>query len=208
LYDLTDEVVLVTYSTGICSEGGVWNVPRDTVLGITVSPKKPLLIGQLGVDLNEYEKMADTHLPGIVYYNNAKEGVHIQTHQDKVTSIHYLPGANNNDLRCGGSTIAPPITKNGETIDSHSLFDSYGELPFSKEKPRLDLFGAMLKRGVDARGYIVVYACDATNTQSALRRANRAKTYLRRNYQLKERSIEIIKGAPREEFLMQLYLIR
>jgi hypothetical protein len=207
LYNLANETVLITYSNGMCREGGVWNVPRDTVVRITISPKKPVAIRELNLDLKEYERITDKHLPGIIYYNNAKEGVHIQTLEDKVTSIHYLPSSDNNVLRCGGSTVSPPVTKNGQILDSHLLFDSYGELPFSKEKQHLDLFGAMLKRVVGARGYIVVYVRDAITIRSALRRANRAKTYLRQHYQIKANSIEIIKGAAREDFVMELYLV-
>jgi hypothetical protein len=207
LYNLTNEVVLISYSTGKCDEGGVWNVPPDTVIRITVSPKGTVLLSQLQINLDQYEKIDDKHLPGIVYYNNPKEGIHLQTNQNKVTSIQYLPSASDNHLRCATSTIGPPITKSGETIDSHTLFDSYGRISFISEKQRLDLLGHKLRELPGARAYIVAYTGPRVSLRQALSRASRAKRYLIRNYNLGESSIEVIRGGALQEFTIRLYLV-
>jgi hypothetical protein len=206
LYNLTNDVVLISYSTGTCNEGGVWNVPRDTVQRITVSPKKPFVITELDVDLAEYTTIADKHLRGIVYYNNAKEGIQIQTHQKKVTSVHYVPSANDNHLRCPAPTDGPPATKSGTPIDSHTLFDTYGKISFSLEKQRLDLLGRKLQELAGARAYIVVYNPQRMSLRQALSRANRAKRYLIGKYKLQQSSIEIIRGGSLREFMIRLYL--
>lgn len=205
IYNLKDEVVLIDYSAGTCEHGGIWNVPRDTVLAISVTPRSALEISDLSLNLGRYQVVADEHLAGIYYYNNPEEGIHITTDGETVRSIDYLPTSQDEYLRCA----KPPahlITKDGRTVDSHTLFDSYGELSFSREKQHLDLFGRRLRDLVGSRGYIVVYTGPGMNIQMALSRANRAKAYLRRNYAIKENSIEILKGSRRRELMIELYI--
>ncbi len=206
LYNLDEAVVLISYSTGTCHEDGIWDVPRDTVERISVSPRKTFPITELQLKLSEFETVEDKHFPGIVYYNNAEEGIHIQTYQENVTGIDYLPAASDNHLRCARPPT-PLLTKEGQTLESHTLFDSYGKLPFNSEKQRLDQLGRRLKDFVAARAYIVIYYGEGTTEREALWRANRAKVYLRRNYQVKENSIEIIKGPRRKNFAMELYFV-
>lgn len=206
LYNLSEAVVLISYSAGTCEQGGTWNVPRDTVQTISISPRKVIRIAELQLNLSDYEIIDDRHLPGIHYYNNAKEGVHITTDGNIVRNILYLPGANDSHLRCKTVTVGLVAT-DGRTIESHNLFDSYGKLAFSKEKQHLDLFGRRLQDLVGARGYIVVYSGRGTSGRRALARANRALTYLRRNYQLKDKTIEIVNGDRRKEFTIELYFV-
>lgn len=204
LYNLSEAVVLISYSAGTCEQGGTWNVPRDTVQTISVSPRKVIRIADLQLNLSDYEIIADRHLIGIVYYNNAKEGVHITTDGNIVRNVFYLPAANESHLRCKAVAVGL-VAKDGRPIESHNLFDSYGKLPFSKEKQHLDLLGRRLRDFVGARGYIVVYSGRGTSGGQALARANRALTYLRRNYQLNDKTIEIVKGDHRKEFTLELY---
>jgi len=206
LYNLSDAVVSISYSAGTCEQGGTWNVPRDTVQTISISPRRVNGIAELQLNLGDYEIIADRHLPGILYYNNAKEGVHITTDANIVRNIVYLPAANESHLRC--KTVAVGlVAKDGRTIESHNLFDSYGKIPFSREKQHLDLFGRRLQELVGARGYIVVYSGRGTSGRLALARANRTLTYLRRNYQLKDKIIEIVNGGRRKEFTLELYFV-
>jgi hypothetical protein len=206
LYSLSDAVALISYSTSTCEEGGIWNVPRDTVLTISISPRKALEISDLSLNLRRYEVVTDKHLSGILYYNNAEEGVHITTDRQTVRSIDYLPPAKDEYLRCA-KLAAGLMTKDGRTIDSHSRFDSYGRLPFTKERQHLDLFGRRLQDFAGAMGYIVVYNSDGISTREALFRANRAKKYLLRNDYVRDNSIEIVRGGRRKAFTLELYLV-
>src|SRR5687768_1337971 len=118
LYNLKDEIVLIDYSTGVCKQGGIWNVPPDTVLAISVSPRKALEISDLSLNLSRYQILTDKHLSGIFYYNNAEEGIHITTDREIVRSIDYLPSAKDEYLRCA----KPPLqltSKDGEAIEPH-----------------------------------------------------------------------------------------
>jgi hypothetical protein len=206
LYNLSEAVVLISYSSGTCEQGGTWNVPRDTVQTISVSPRKVIRIAELQLKLSDYEIIADTHLPGILYYNSAKEGVHITTDGEIVRNILYLPAADESYLRCQ-KVPTGLVAKDGRAIESHNLFDSYGKLPWSKEKQHLDLFGRRLQEFAGALGYIVIYNGRGSSARDTVARANRAKAYLRRNHQLQDNSIEIVKGDRREEFTLELYLV-
>ena len=190
VYNLSEAVVLISYSADTCEQGGTWNVPRDTVQTISVSPKKVISTDELHLTLSDYEITPDRQLPGILYYNNAKEGVHITTDRNIVRNIFYLPAANESHLRCK-TVAAGLVAKDGSTIESHNLYDSYGKLPFSGEKQHLDLFGRRLRDFLGSRGYIVVHSGPWTSDRQALARGNRALTYLRRNYQLQDKTIKI-----------------
>src|SRR5689334_10968122 len=99
-YDTQNERVLVFYSAGNCEEGtsNDWNVPRDTLLSITVQPNAKLLVDDLKLDKTKYERVLDYHVQGVVYYFNKEDGVRIsarileKTGED-VDSITYEPTA-------------------------------------------------------------------------------------------------------------------
>lgn len=120
--------------------------------------------------------------------------------------MSYLPAANESHLRCRTVPIRL-VAKDGRAIESHNLFDSYGKLPWSKEKQHLDLFGRRLKAVIGARGYIVVHGKHGTRGREAAAHASRALTYLRRHYQLSDGLIEIVEGDRLRQFTLELYFI-
>ena len=56
IYETKDERVVVSYSAGQCkeSQSNDWNVPRDTVVSITVHPNAKLLVSDLKLDKMKY----------------------------------------------------------------------------------------------------------------------------------------------------------
>ena len=106
-YETKDERVLVFYSAGECkeSQSNGWNVPRDTVLNFTVHPHGKLLVDDLNLDKRKYERVADDHVQGVVYYFSKEDGVRIsarlfKNEREFVDSITYEPTANDSYLRC------------------------------------------------------------------------------------------------------------
>ena len=54
------------YSTGTEVERrvvGKWNVEADTVLRVTVYPQRTVLIAELGLNVEEYHRTPDSHIP-------------------------------------------------------------------------------------------------------------------------------------------------
>jgi hypothetical protein len=105
-YDTKEERVLVFYSAGPCKKGvsEEWNVPRDTVISITIHPNAKLPVASLKLDLTKYRKERDPHADLIVYYVNADEGIRVEARAlldgEDVDSITYGPAAKDRDLRC------------------------------------------------------------------------------------------------------------
>src|SRR5437868_6730956 len=80
-YDFESKRVYIMYSSDPCTEGevGSYNVPRDTVIGIDVSPKRRLTLSDLGIDLSKYKKSTDPTNEPRALYRNEEEGIAIDT---------------------------------------------------------------------------------------------------------------------------------
>jgi len=210
-YETKDERVLVFYSTGQCKESpsNDWNVPRDTVLSITVYPNAKLLVDDLKLDEMKYERVLDYHVQGVVYYFSKEDGVRISASQlqkegEDVNSITYEPALEDSYLRCTTAS-AQQTSENGESIIRK--FDEYSNIAFSDEKARLDNFALHLKDNPQFKGYIIVYAGPRARPGEAQARAKRAKDYL-----VKVRGIEVarvvtIDGGYRDQVEVELYAL-
>lgn len=207
LYQLENETVLISYSTGKCNEGGIWDVPRDTVTRISVSPKKVIELPALQLDLRYFKVVASRHLQGFLEYTNSEEGIYVLTFKNEVNKVEYIPGAIDNHLRCNKLPPFEIKTKEGLVIDSHALFDSYSDISFKEEKVRLDVLGRKLREEMRARGYIVIYPSDQTPVNKLLVRAKRAKEYLLKEYNLLDDQVDILTGERRKESVVELYFI-
>ena len=112
LYDFENERVSIMYSGDPCTEGlrGSYNVPRDTVISIDVSPKRMMTLSGLGVDLAKYKKTRDPAIEVHSFYRNEEEGITIGTFEGdgedkgKVLRIYYGPAAKDIHLRCHTAT--------------------------------------------------------------------------------------------------------
>jgi hypothetical protein len=105
-YDTKDERILVFYAAGPCKKGvsEEWNVPRDTVISITVHPNAKLPVASLKLDMTKYRKERDPHADLIIYYVNADEGIRVEARAlpdgEDLDSITLGPAAKDRDLRC------------------------------------------------------------------------------------------------------------
>jgi hypothetical protein len=103
-YDIDNYIVHIDYSDGPCEKGKLgWNVPRDTVVSISLSPNHDLKFSDLQIDKKKLKKSKDGELPGIVYYTNDAEGITISVSEGEVRNIYYNPTSKDNHLRCPNS---------------------------------------------------------------------------------------------------------
>ncbi|MDQ3802536.1 MAG: hypothetical protein M3416_01580 [Acidobacteriota bacterium] len=117
LYDFEKERVSILYSSDPCTEGlqGGWNVPRDTVIQISVAPKEKVRLPDLQIDLSKYEKAKDPLMQVHTYYTNKEEGTRYVVFEGggedggKILNTYYEPAAEDRHLRCPDST--PQVTK-------------------------------------------------------------------------------------------------
>ncbi len=84
-------------------------------------------------------------------------------------------------------------------------FDEYGDLPFTREKERLDYFAQELKSVPREPGYIIEYRNKRQN-QKPLARAKRAKNYLVKVKGVDAYQIRLVNGGYEKEFKIELRL--
>ena len=212
-YDTKDERVLVFYATGNCQEraSNDWNVPRDTVVSITVHPNAKLLVNDLKLDKRKYERVADYHVQGIVYYFNKEDGVRIsarllEKEGEDVDSITYEPTPEDRSLRCSPSSVQPPGANEKEYLIRK--FDEYSNIRFSDEKARLNNFAIYLQKDEPkSKGYIIAYASENMRSGEAQARAKRAKDYLVKMRGIEATRIVTIDGGCRDRLEVELYAL-
>lgn len=100
---------IARYSRGTCSESPLsdWNVPRDTLISLSVFPAKIKYV-DTSVNLANYEKIAATaHLPGHFVYINDEAGrsVYVEAEsgkssRERIVSYTYFPRSNQDSLKC------------------------------------------------------------------------------------------------------------
>src|ERR1700730_12778859 len=104
LYELTDKTVLALYAgEPTCRNDDAttsWQVPRDTVIQITVNFKTPQPFSALDIDVTKYDRVPDKELHGLVYLSDYAQGVRMETSGDSVRAITYYPAATEDHLRC------------------------------------------------------------------------------------------------------------
>jgi len=206
VYKTETENVSIWYADEPCRKGvsELWNVPRGTVLSITVYPKTKPSVADLRLDESKYKKVANTHLQGIVYLINDEDGIRIETFEGKVNSITYTPAAKDSHLRCPGSSIQQSTEEREYFIRK---FDEYSNISFKDEKARLDNLAIYLQREPDIKGYIIAYAGRRARSGEARARAERAKNYLVSERGINAERIVIMDGGHREELEVELYLL-
>ncbi|HWS53179.1 MAG TPA: hypothetical protein VN228_03600 [Pyrinomonadaceae bacterium] len=106
-YHFRAESALVNYAGGGgCAGGAEWDVPRDTVLSIFVTPKRRLDIGSLRLDMTKFKKTTASDTPSRALYTNEEEGITYDVfdapgeYQGRVQSITYGPTAEDQHRRC------------------------------------------------------------------------------------------------------------
>lgn len=100
-YEIDNKTVHIDYSDGPCETGrSGWNVPRDTVVSISLAPNQDLKFSDLHIDEKKYKKSKDGELPDILYYTNDAEGITISVSEGEVRNIYYNPTSKDDHLRC------------------------------------------------------------------------------------------------------------
>jgi outer membrane protein OmpA-like peptidoglycan-associated protein len=203
VYELERESALFHFAKGPCGvESSGWNVPRDTVTAISVTPKPNLLkLADLKLDESKFIRKRDAEVGDVIHYVNEEEGITYEidmSYDNAVTLITYYPAREDANLRC-------PSSRAG--LEGAIKFDSYSNISFKREKKHLDNFAEQIRRYTIYQVYIVTYAGKRARGGEARARAQRAKDYLTRVRGIESRSILIIDGGKRTEPEIELYLV-
>jgi len=199
-YKLDEASIHIDYALAPCKgEVSGWNVPRDTVLRLTMYPGSQQRFADLKLDLTKYTARRDDTFT--TYYASRSEGIEYAVSSDgMVSSVSYIPASGNDHLRCNG------FPQLDASIADHITFDEYGDLDFDNEVARLDSYAFALKSR-NLNSYIVVYAGPVACPHEARSRANRARAYLINKRGLNPARITAIDGGHREQFVLRLYAL-
>lgn len=118
-YDLENEVVTIIYAAGPpCGSGApsIWQVPRGTVVSVTVAPKKALRLSELRLDLSKYKRTGGGHVTGYDYYVDEDEGMKLEVSRGEVVNITYFPTAKDRHLRCPDNPQSQPVLLSSGTL--------------------------------------------------------------------------------------------
>lgn len=102
IYKTKSERVDVSYSSGRCGQGQLWNVGPGVVTRLVVTPQQKTLIQD--VDTTGYVRVMESHPENWVQYWSADGGIFIQTIKthdaEEILSITYQPTKNEKALKC------------------------------------------------------------------------------------------------------------
>lgn len=103
VYELTDGVISIEYSSGPCRKErrGGWNVSEGLVISFRFSAKNKPRETDLKLDRKKFRKVIDTHTGGITYYINDRDGVMYEIQQRRVQGVEYFPPKKYDYLQCG-----------------------------------------------------------------------------------------------------------
>ena len=205
VYEYQDERASIEYSKGPCSvEFSPWNVPRDTVISIWITPKSYLKAADLKLDKN-LKKVRDEHRPQVIHYINEEEGIEYSVSEESglVGLIKYLPAAADQALRC-----PKPPNLLSETIG----VAQYSNITLAAERRILNRFAQLIIRYTSinyasSQAYIFVYDDEDGRSRDSSMRAERAKTYLINTHRINPNRITILKAGYRKKLTIKLYLV-
>ena len=78
-----------------------WDVTADTLTGIDVTLRHPLLVGETNIDLTKFKKVkAGSDMLDSYYYLSNDSSFAIDAGNNYVSGYHYQPGSKQESLRC------------------------------------------------------------------------------------------------------------
>ena len=106
IYQTKTEKVEIWYSSGHCGDGQVWNVPRDVVIRIVITPETRVLVQDLR--LSGYLQVKEAHPENWIQYWSPDGGIMVQAIRmdsaEEVLNLTYQPGKADESLRCRSGT--------------------------------------------------------------------------------------------------------
>ncbi|HWS88764.1 MAG TPA: hypothetical protein VN282_17450 [Pyrinomonadaceae bacterium] len=107
-HELKTERAFFHYSSGRgCAGGEGWNLARDTVVRIVVTPKRKLRLSALRLDMKRFEKSLDAEIPTHALYRDKEAGLTYEVYEGGgesnglILHVQYDPTAGDEKLfRC------------------------------------------------------------------------------------------------------------
>jgi hypothetical protein len=202
LYQTENGFVRVDYAKGPCDgwpRG--WNVPRDTVLALTVRSNTPVLFSELHIDTTNFSKAYDDAF--FTYYASRPEGIEYTVSSEGVLSdIKYFPSADESRLRCKCFPTEDESVFRGET------WDSFDGISMDNILARLDNFAIQLSNSpADWKGRVITYSPLRAGRSGALAFRSGLYNWLTVRRGIDPRRVTVIDGGHREKYGGEFYLL-
>jgi hypothetical protein len=107
VYHLKEGILDIEYSSGPCrpDRKGGWNVPKDVVITLNLTPHLKTRIVDLKLDRKKFRKIVDKHVIGALYYVNDEAGITYAVQNGEVSFVEYHPTKKDEHLYCGDAAI-------------------------------------------------------------------------------------------------------
>jgi hypothetical protein len=102
-YHLKDENVFIYFYEESCASKppGRWNLPRGTVLELTVYPKVKPKLADLNIDESKFTQTRDPHVPDVIHYADYEEGFAFAVFPNgEANNFSYFSGKKDKAPRC------------------------------------------------------------------------------------------------------------
>jgi len=200
-FQTAKENIAIDYAVAQC-EGRLhgWNVPKDTVLAFTITPKVPIPVSEINLDSNRFVETRSQDDNITVYYTDVENGIKYAVQDNHVIYIRHVPSRKDNRLRCAGF---PPY---GGGIAEYSPYDSFTKKTDPGTTGRLDNFAVQLSQ-TSLRGYVIAYAGKVTRKGEGRRMAEWARRYLVERRNIPPKRIIAIDGGFRTLPAFEFFLI-
>ena len=208
-YETPNEYVSVSYAADKCDEG--WNVAKDTVISLSVSPNADVgkSFEELKLDKSEYSMTGDDAFYGT--WTNPELGLqyYFGNIDREFRSVSYIPKKSDNYLRCDGfPTYAPE--------GQHYPFERFSFQNKSLgKKENLHRIYAFLDNFIIQttenwkcyKGFVLVYFDDKFSLKEYKSLLDKLKAHIFKVRKVSAEQITIIEGGMKEEAEIELYLL-
>lgn len=200
-YQTNKEKIIVEYSKSFC-EGELkgWNVPSNTVLMFSVTPKKKQKFSELKLNGDEIlafssalRKYYVDQKTGVVYWVNSLE---------VIEEISYLPTEADNHLRCKGFLTYNPM---GSTYYPD---DSFYQKDVQTAKAILDTYIYHITETTGFKCYVIMYSGTDVSKKEYQKLLIQLKRFAFEERKVSPESFEIIDGGVRDLFSVDVFFIK
>jgi hypothetical protein len=208
-YETEKEKVSISYTTKKCEEG--WDVPKDTILSITVMSSLNInkSFAELNLDNTKFSRSIDDALYGT--WTDAEDGFryYFSNIDRELIHINYIPKKSDNYLRCDGF---PPYSPERQyfTMDTDLFYDS----KFDKKESLFRIFWRadnlitnVMNDKENAKGYVLVYFDIKLPLKEYKLRLSKLRDHIFRKRKVSTEQITIIEGGLKETSEIEFYIL-
>lgn len=199
-YRTQTETVTFDYAEAPCKGPNGWDVPRDTVLQIRITPISPKTLSELGLDETQYVRSGELDT-STIHLTDLRQGLRYSIQDNHVISISYLPIPEDNSHRCTGY---PPY--NGGISDYHP-YDTFPVGSNERTYAHLDGFAHYFSNHSAFTAYVIAYAGKSSKQADGKRTAELVRDYLVCKRAIPSNKVVTIDGGCRENAEIELYLL-